>query len=169
MKSGPTHAVCLLLGSNEGNRTQLLKRAVNFIKKEIGIIINKSSVYETSPWGFVADVDFLNQVLYVETSLSAKEILIRALKVEQKLGRIRAKEHFTSRTMDIDMLFYDSEVINRKELAVPHPKLHLRRFALEPMAEILPDLIHPVLGKPIKKLLQDCKDTGKVKVYSAHL
>jgi len=143
--------VFLLLGSNLGNRQLFLVNAAEAIEREVGNIINRSSVYETQSWGKANLPDYLNQVLLVQTSLPAREVLERVLAIEKSMGRERV-EKWGSRTIDIDILFYGDEVINESGLIVPHPYLHQRRFVLEPLAEIAPQHIHPVLNKSILQL-----------------
>ena len=148
---------CLLLGTNLGNRELLLQRAREGIGKYCGRIIKASQIYETEPWGFEADVFFLNQALLIETTLSPIELLNQCLDIEDVLGRVRARgaERYSSRNIDIDILFYDDVVRETHELTVPHPRLHLRKFALEPLAEVAPEWRHPVLGFTIGEMMRD--------------
>ncbi len=155
--------VFLLLGSNQGNRLQLLSQAVELLQcHDIDIVI-KSSVYESGPWGFSAGQHFLNQVLQIKTALPPQELLQKTQAVEEKLGRLRtASLGYTSRTMDVDILFYGNEIISTPALTVPHPRLHLRRFTLMPLAEIAPGFVHPVLKKTMRELLEECGDESSV-------
>jgi len=143
--------VFLLLGSNLGDRQLFLQQADEAISREVGNIIKRSSVYQTQSWGKTDEPDYLNQVLLVKTDLSPGDVLQRILAIEQTMGRRRA-EKWGSRTIDIDILFYDDEVINEPDLVIPHPHLHERKFVLEPLAEIAPEYIHPVLNKSILQL-----------------
>ena len=143
--------VFLLLGSNLGNRQLFLANAAEAIEREVGNIIKRSSVYETQSWGKEDQPDYLNQVLLVHTGLPAREVLERILVIEKSMGRERI-EKWGSRIIDIDILFYDDEVINEPDLIVPHPYLHQRKFVIEPLAEIAPQHIHPVLNKSILQL-----------------
>ena len=152
----------LLLGGNIGNRADLLKSAARKISVLTGKIISSSSVYETQPWGFDHATNFFNQLILIETLLSPEKLLEKMLAIEQDLGRVRGGKQYSERTMDIDILFYDDLVISSKSLAIPHPKLHLRRFALEPLAEMDPGLIHPVFRKSIARLLEECSDKSRV-------
>ena len=131
-----------------GSRELLLKRAREAIGKYCGRIIRASKIYETEPWGFVADTFFLNQALVIETTLSPIALLKQCLDTEEALGRVRAcgAERYSSRNIDIDILFYEDVVCETPELTLPHPRLHLRKFALEPLAEVAPEWRHPVLG-----------------------
>lgn len=152
----------LLLGGNSGDRTSLLNSAVRKIAERAGKVISTSSVYETQPWGFDHETEFFNQLVLTETSLSPEKLMEKILEIEKELGRVRGEKRYTERTMDIDILFYDDLVINRKNLVIPHPKLHLRRFALEPLAEMDPGLVHPLLRKSIAILLDECTDVSRV-------
>jgi len=161
MKTEEVKAV-LLLGSNLGNSSDHINKALALIEKLAGKILLKSSVYETSPWGYADQPDFLNQVIVIETLLSP-HWLLEALKIiEKELGRA-AVEKWRERIIDIDILFYNELTCKTEELIIPHPFLHKRRFTLEPLAEILPGFIHPVLKKTIKELLEACEDKGAVK------
>jgi 2-amino-4-hydroxy-6-hydroxymethyldihydropteridine diphosphokinase len=106
-----------------------------------------SSVYETPPWKMVDETDFFNQVLLVETTLTAPQLIDTIILVESMMGRLRTSKKYEPRIIDIDILFFNEEIINSEELTVPHPLIQERRFVLEPMAEIAPDFIHPVLKK----------------------
>jgi 2-amino-4-hydroxy-6-hydroxymethyldihydropteridine diphosphokinase len=159
MKSGK---VILLLGSNLGNRKGTLKKASGLIQKRIGAVLLQSSYYESEPWGKTDQPDFLNQALVVETKLSPQATLTAALSIERELGRIRS-EKWGSRTIDVDVLYVEDQIINSDSLIVPHPGIAQRRFVLEPLAEIVPHFIHPILNKNQKQLLDECKDPLKVK------
>lgn len=153
------HKITLLLGSNQNNRKALILKAIELLETKIGSCQKVSSIYESDAWGFEADTPFLNQVALFESDLKAQEILQIALETEKELGRIRNKEGYASRTMDIDLLFYDDEIIEEENLQIPHPRIHLRRFTLEPLVELMPDFIHPKLKKTMHELLQVCSDT----------
>ena len=155
----------LLLGGNLGNRKGNLAQAREIISSECGRIDAVSSLYETAAWGITEQPSFLNQALYLSTELSAKKLLRRLLKAEKKMGRIRI-EKFGPRIIDIDILFFNTEIHNTSSLKLPHPELQNRRFALLPLAEIAPDFIHPVLKNSINELLKECPDTLPVKKYS---
>lgn len=156
-------SVFLGLGSNLGNRESNLRNAVEKIAEHAGEIINVSSVYETEPWGFSSDDYFLNMVIEIKTSLKPSGLLGRLLMIESLMGRLREGKQYSSRIIDIDVLFYSSQVVKTEVLEIPHPKIHERKFVLVPLAEIAPDMIHPVLKKSNSQLLSECSDKGKVK------
>lgn len=157
------HEVYLLLGSNIPSRIDYLNSAKELIEKEIGKISFCSSVYESEPWGFEAENKFLNEVLLVTTDMSALKLLETSQNIEKLLGRVRkSKEAYTSRTIDIDILFFDDVVLSLPGLKIPHEQIQNRKFTLIPLVEIAPGLKHPLLGKDCRTLLEECKDPGKV-------
>ncbi|MFP2996759.1 2-amino-4-hydroxy-6-hydroxymethyldihydropteridine diphosphokinase [Spongiivirga sp. MCCC 1A20706] len=150
------------IGSNLGNRHQHLNAAVSAIEDEVGNVEATSVVYETPAWGFKG-APFLNAALRVKTDLSPSRLLEKLLTIEKRLGRVRSNETgYSSRTIDLDILFYEDEIINEQLLKVPHPKLQDRLFVLKPLANIAPSKVHPVLSKTVKQLLDDCKDTDTI-------
>ena len=164
------NGVFLLLGSNRGNRGEFISQAMEMISANAGTILNKSSVYETEPWGFVDPAPFLNQVIEISTGLNPDDLLEQVLAIETRLGRIRPfegcgcsyKGDYEGRTIDIDILFYGHKLVFTDNLMIPHPRLHERRFTLVPMNEVAPGFIHPLLKKTISVLLQGCTDVSKV-------
>ncbi|MBR1792556.1 MAG: leucyl/phenylalanyl-tRNA--protein transferase [Bacteroidales bacterium] len=165
--------VVLLLGSNQGDRHALLDEAIRCIGHDIGWSSLRSARYETSPWGFECDTPFINQALVVETSLSPNEVLSLALAIEHRLGRQRPSQsdsvdsagetrNYAPRPIDIDLMFYDSRCIDTPRLQLPHPRLHLRRFALQPLCDLCPNFVHPRIRKTLAQLLEQCPDTGEV-------
>src|SRR3982750_3429784 len=154
--------VFLLLGSNLGDRKLYLEEAIQHISEEVAPVVKRSAVYETQSWGKTDSPDYLNQVVLVQTELSAQTILQKILNIEWKIGRIR-EEKWGPRIIDIDILFYGDALIDEPELKVPHPELHKRRFTLDPLAEIAPNLIHPVLHKNILQLKDELTDSLIVK------
>lgn len=151
----------LLTGGNLGGREQNLATAREFIKVQCGNIITSSSLYETAAWGNAAQPAFLNQALEISTSLNARQLIRRILKIEKLMGRIR-KEKYGPRLIDIDILLFNNERHNYQFLKLPHPEMQNRRFALLPLAEIAPDILHPVFNKTITELLKECKDELEV-------
>jgi 2-amino-4-hydroxy-6-hydroxymethyldihydropteridine diphosphokinase len=154
--------VYLLLGSNLGDRNLFLQKAITHIEIDIAPVIKASAIYETQSWGKSDAPDYLNQVVVLKTDLSARAILDKILNIEIILGRKR-EEKWGSRTIDIDILFYGSVIIEEVGLHIPHPELHKRRFALAPLNEIAPVFIHPVLNKNISTLKNNLQDNLIVK------
>ncbi len=154
----------LLLGSNLGDRQDYLEKARTMIKRRIGKLVAISSIYQTAAWGNTEQAAFLNQVIGVETKLAPEKVLKAAQEIEKLQGRT-VSEKWGPRTLDIDILFYGDQIINTPELFIPHPEIANRRFALEPLMEVEPDLVHPVLNKTIRKLLAVCPDGLPVVIY----
>ena len=162
MDSIPENAY-LLAGTNLGERLSNFLSAREKISGSIGEIISISHIYESKPWGFESDNSFYNQAFCIRTNLSASTILELIHKIEKDAGRTRTSGRYTDRTLDIDILLFGDKIIKSKNLIIPHPFFHLRRFALAPVAEISPDVIHPVFTKSISQLLVDCDDKIRVK------
>ncbi|MEK7673356.1 MAG: 2-amino-4-hydroxy-6-hydroxymethyldihydropteridine diphosphokinase [Patescibacteria group bacterium] len=142
--------VYIALGTNLGDRQKNLETALEELA-EFTKILKKSSVYDTEPVGYTDQGNFLNMAVEAETELTPVELMFRMQEVEHKMGRIREIEN-GPRIIDLDLLFYENKILNQKNLRVPHQKLHLRSFVLDPMLEIAPDYIHPELNKSIKTL-----------------
>ncbi len=157
-----THKVFLLLGSNLGNRFEVLLKAQKEISSSVGTVVNESSIYETLAWGIENQPDFLNQVLLVETHLSPQELLVAINEIEQDLGRVRHQK-WGERLIDIDILYYENQIINTNNLIIPHPEIINRKFTLVPLVEIAPDFVHPGLGNTQEELLKVCSDELEVK------
>ncbi len=154
--------VYLALGSNLGNPLHNLQLAVFYIHREIGEIAGISRVYKSAAWGFEG-ADFLNACVMAETSLSPKEVLAQLLKIEAHMGRTRHQgEGYESRVIDLDLLYYDQEVLDKPELTLPHPSLQLRNFVLRPLADIAPQFYHPVFQKDTRNMLQECQDKNPI-------
>jgi len=154
--------VFLLLGSNLGDRQLYLNQAIEYVSNDIAPIEKISSVYETASWGKTDLPDYLNLVIVLKTDLPALLVLNKILNIENILGR-RREEKWGSRIIDIDILFYGQSVIDEPGLQVPHPELHNRRFTLEPLAEIAPQFVHPLLNKNILQIKSELKDKLIVK------
>jgi 2-amino-4-hydroxy-6-hydroxymethyldihydropteridine diphosphokinase len=154
----------ILTGSNLGNREDYLLNAKNAIVETAGAIADNSFIYETAAWGLENQPSFLNQALKIYTVLSAKDLLNSLLKTEKDLGRVR-DEKYGPRIIDIDILFFNKEVIDEKGLTIPHPQLHKRRFALQCLNDIAPTFIHPVFHKNVNQLLQECTDALPVNKF----
>ena len=154
----------LLLGSNMGNSKASLSKALVQIEKLIGKITRQSGLYSTAAWGNTKQPDFLNQVIIVETELSAPQTMATILNIEKKMGRIRTIKN-APRVIDIDILFFNKEMINQTELVIPHPEIQNRRFVLVPLNQLSPNLKHPALNKTVHQLLINCPDKLNVKKF----
>ena len=156
------NSAIFLLGSNIDPKLDFIKSAINRIGLEIGDIVVESSIYETDPVGFKSDEQFLNKVIKVKTLLNPRDILDKILTIEIELGRKRKSGMYSSRTIDIDILYFNDEILNENDLIIPHPRLHERLFTLIPLNEIEPDMVHPILKKDHLTLLDECIDTNNV-------
>lgn len=154
----------LLLGSNMGNSKNNVAKTVVQIQNQIGQVIRQSDLYSTAAWGNTKQPDFLNQVIIVSTKLTARQTMEVILGIEEKMGRIRTVKN-APRIIDIDILLFNKEIINRAELVVPHPQIQNRRFVLVPLNELSPNLKHPVLNKTVHQLLINCPDHLNVKKF----
>ncbi|MCF8230764.1 MAG: 2-amino-4-hydroxy-6-hydroxymethyldihydropteridine diphosphokinase [Bacteroidales bacterium] len=157
--------VFLLLGSNLGDREQLLEDATKKMQSRCGKLMQYSSIYESEPWGFDDNHNFLNQVVVIHTELSPHKLLKEILAIEEELGRVRKNQQMASRVIDIDILFYGEQILEDTALHIPHPKIQDRRFTLIPLLELAPQKSHPVLKKTISRLYHDCSDNLKVMSY----
>ena len=156
----------VLFGSNMGDKENIFAEACILINNRCGAITAVSSSYESEPWGFEASEWFLNRLIVVDTDLNPEAMLRELLAIEAELGRVRhpEKEGYTSRTADLDILYFGQRVIVTPILTVPHPRLHLRRFALMPLCEVAPELMHPVFQVTQRELLHRCTDQSIVRV-----
>lgn len=152
----------LSIGSNLGDRLLLLQKAIFEIGKVAGEIRQVSSIYETPSWGFEGE-DFFNACLELQTLLSPEDLLSKLLAIETNFGRERKDgDGYQSRTLDIDIIYYEKEIIDTANLTVPHPKMQDRKFILKPLADITPQFYHPIFNKDTRNLLQECKDKSTI-------
>jgi len=158
------NTVYIQLGSNIGERESFIAKSMEQIEENIGEIITESSIFETIPWGNENQNNFLNSVIKIKTPFDSFKVLKKSQEIENNLGRERV-EKWGERTIDIDILFYNNEIINTTKLIIPHPLIQQRKFVLVPLSEIAPNYIHPTLKKNISTLLSECKDNQKVLDY----
>lgn len=156
------HIVYISLGTNLGNRISNLRQAVSFLSPQMTVKA-KSKVYETPPWGHTEQDNFLNQVVKATTYLEPVPLLKHIKRMEVAMGR-KSTFRYGPRLIDIDILFYDEEIVDTPSLVIPHPHLHERGFVLLPMMDIAPDLVHPVLKKKVRELVGSC-DMGGIKQF----
>lgn len=149
--------IYLLLGSNLGDRMQVLSDTRTFIENSVGTIEKASFIYETEPWGVSNQPSFYNQALKIQTALSPHDLLKGLQDIEQKVGKIKLGK-WRERLIDVDILYYDQLVIDDGELTLPHPEIQNRKFTLVPMCELDADFIHPVFNQSQKELLINCAD-----------
>jgi 2-amino-4-hydroxy-6-hydroxymethyldihydropteridine diphosphokinase len=156
----------LILGSNISDGRNYLLEAHPLIENKLGKIIQKSSVYCSPPWGYQSYNEYRNQVIVIETLLNPLSLLNGLLSIETSLGRIRNISALTyeDRTLDIDILLIDDLIVNDIQLEVPHPRMHLRKFCLAPLAEIMPHWIVPTFSKTIEELLVECEDESELRL-----
>lgn len=153
------------LGSNKGERINFIQNALIEIGNLSGSsVVKSSSVYETEPWGNCDQDDYLNCAVEIETKLSADNLLKELKRIEKTLGRSENIK-WSEREIDIDLLFYENEIINKEHMNVPHPQIENRKFVLIPLNEIAPHLIHPGIKKSITELLRQTKDKLSVRKY----
>lgn len=155
--------VVLLLGSNLGDGQLLFQQVISLIDERLGKLELQSALYQSPPWGFEHENDFINQVLIMNTEKDAEEVLQSCLQIEVDLGRKRTAQGYGARTIDIDVLFVNDEVMETESLVLPHPRLHLRKFTLLPLVELIPDFVHPTLQKSMQELLVACEDNSEVR------
>ena len=161
--------VVFLTGSNAPDRDEVLRRTAEILSRRVGEVERSSQIYGSEPWGFHAEEMFSKQALILQTALTPIEVLDEALATEQEVGRDRAREQeekeitgerYASRVVDVDVMFYDDEIFDTPRLKLPHPLLHVREFALEPLCEIMGDYRHPVLGKRLNTIYEELKGIG---------
>jgi len=152
----------LSLGSNQGNKLENLQQAIDFIAEKIGAVDRISSIYKTGSWGFKSE-DFLNICVRISTRLNSEKLLNSIHEIEHSLGRIRTSEKgYKARNIDIDVLLFDTEIIISKALIVPHKDMLNRKFVMVPLAEIAPNLIHPITKQRIQTCLENCTDDSPI-------
>ena len=151
----------LLIGGNLGDRLANLNNAIQKIELHCGKIISISTIYETAAWGFTEQPPFFNQALQVETALSATELMQQLLIIELSLGRERLLP-LGPRTIDLDIIYFNNEIIQNDIVSIPHPRMEQRNFVLIPLNEIAPTYLHPVLNIPTSTLLKQCRDESHV-------
>ena len=157
------NTVVLGLGSNLGDRLETLRTAYQLIEERIGKVVRTSLVYESEPHGFIAESSFYNACVLVETELNEVKVLEMIDSIESNLGRIRGNgEGYLSRTIDLDILFFNNQVIETATLQIPHPRIPERKFVLQPLNDLDPQYIHPTFGLPIHTLLEQCPDDSEL-------
>lgn len=153
----------LLLGTNLGDKVHNLELAKDALK-QISIIHAQSGIYRSDAWGFESKSDFFNQALEVSFKENPSDFMVKLLDVEKNLGRVRTGDGYADRVMDIDMLCIEDGPVFSDVLEVPHPRLHLRLFALLPLQNLWPDWHHPALDKSVKELVNECPDSTKTEL-----
>ena len=151
------NTIYLGLGTNEGNKEENIRGAIEELSHLLGTPTAVATIIETEPWGFQSDNSFLNTVVAFNTTLAPEEILKATQEIERRLGRTKKSIDgcYSDRPIDIDILLYGNRVIESEHLTIPHPLLHKRLFVLQPLAQIAPQVIHPTLGKSITRLLKE--------------
>ncbi len=160
-KKAEGNRIAVLFGSNQGERRLLIEKAISLMARRTGTLHLISSWYETAPWGFESDTPFLNRAAVFDTALSPHAFLETGLETEEELGRTRTngEKGYIDRTIDIDLLFCNDEIVETPSLILPHPRMAERSFVLVPLLEIMPDFVHPVYRKSIRELAEACRDT----------
>lgn len=155
----------LSLGSNIGDKLENIEISIKYIIEKIGKVLAISKMYRTSSWGFKSENYFLNNVIKIETNLSPQDLLSRIQTIEKALGRKRLTSGYSDRTIDIDILFYENEIIKEENLIVPHPLLQDRNFVIYPLNDIASKFVHPILNETINKILSNCTDTSCCELF----
>lgn len=157
--------IYISLGTNLGNKLNNLSTAHAMIEKHCGLIEQKSSIYESPPWGYTSFNNYLNQVIKIQTNLQPIELLRALLKIEKKMGRTRNKNTYQDRPIDLDIIYYGKLVINSTELTIPHPHIYNRNFILVPLNEIAPKFRDPNLKETVSSLIMKSRDSVTVSLY----
>lgn len=156
-------SVCLLLGGNLGDVQRNFEMAITLISQRCGALENISSIYKSAPWGYESENFYLNQALKITTNLSPIDLLDATQALEIELGRHnKTSTYYTDRPIDIDILDFDGAILASERLVLPHPRLHMRKFALYPLMEVEPQYYHPKFKKSISQLLQECSDDSVI-------
>ena len=164
--------VYLSLGSNLGDRVGYIQQATSLLNALPDLnIVATSSFYETEPWHMDSDKWFVNAVIQIITQLSPEQLLSECKRIEELLGRKRTPDNdrYLDRNIDIDIIFYDKQVIKTPNLTIPHPFFHKRAFNLVPMLEIAADFVHPVFGKTVEQLYDDLENPETVYLYGTRI
>lgn len=158
--------IFLCLSTNLGDRAQNLQNAIQALQNQEIQITQASKIYETEPWGLIDQPWFLNQCIEISTSLNPQQLLETINQIEADLGRIRHQK-WAERTIDIDILYYQDQIIQTDTLTIPHPEIKNRQFVLQPLAEIAPNFIDPLDKQSVQQLQSICPDTSKIKLYES--
>lgn len=162
--------VYLSLGSNSGDRIGYVQQATSLLGACEGItIVRTSAFYETEPWGMNSETWFVNAVLEIKTSFTPQKLLEECQRIENQLGRKPSTSGYADRTIDIDILFYNKDIVNEENLVIPHKFVHLRAFTLVPLLELIPNFEHPVLHKTITELHNDLENPEMVFLYGTRV
>ncbi|MFD1017425.1 2-amino-4-hydroxy-6-hydroxymethyldihydropteridine diphosphokinase [Winogradskyella rapida] len=165
----PSKTIHIALGSNKGQKLQYLQQAIDAVFEHVGVVKKISSVYKTPALGFDGD-DFYNACITVETELKPKKVLKALQSIETALGRqSKTTEGYASREIDLDILFFEDEILQENTLTIPHAELHKRKFVLQPLRDITTDFQHPVLQKSLEQLWEECEDPSVIEVLNVQL
>ena len=154
---------CFSLGSNLGNRFAFIEKARLLLEEKAGRLAHMSGMYESPSWGYESDLPYINCCLAIYSQMEALQLMEIALEIEEQMGRRREGSGYSDRVIDIDLLLVEDLVVDHPRLILPHPRMSERRFVLLPLAEILPEMRHPVSGLTISRLLEECSDKSAVK------
>jgi 2-amino-4-hydroxy-6-hydroxymethyldihydropteridine diphosphokinase len=160
------HKVYLGIGGNLGNKQTNFKEVYQKIENELGEIVKASSIYETPPWGFKSNDAFWNSVIKISSIYSPEVLLSKIHLIEKSFGRKRGNEQYSSRKIDVDILYFDDLFMETDELIIPHPHINKRKFVLVPLAEIAPELKHSILQLTSSEMLEICNDESVIKKVS---
>jgi len=159
------YTVLISLGSNEGNRFENIQKAITLINEELGDIIAIAPIYETPSWGY-NDTTYLNNAICLNTDLQALDLMLSLLEIERQLGRKRSNsESYEARCIDLDIILIEGVIVDHPQLQVPHPRMNLRKFVLQPVVDIAPHWVHETVGLSMSDLLGECEDESQIKYY----